>query len=75
LKPPLYDTTFYAIEQRGSSPATVYATKATYYAVSISVLIQLMKEAKFEGVHCTKDVFFQPVITGHKQDDGSQKTA
>ena len=67
LKPPLYDTTFYVIEHRGSSPATVHATRATYYAVPIPVLIQLMKEAKFQDVRRIEGVFFQPVIAGHKQ--------
>ena len=66
LKPPLYDTTFYIIEHRGNAPATVHATRATYYAVPIPVLLQLMKEAKFENVHCIEEVFFQPVIAGHK---------
>jgi SAM-dependent methyltransferase len=67
LKPPLYDTTFYVIEQRASSQATVHATKSTYYAVPIPVVIQLMKEAKFEDVRRIDDVFFQPVIVGHKR--------
>lgn len=67
LKPPLYDTTFYVIEQRGNSPATVHATRATYYAVPIPVLIQLMKEAEFQDVRRLDGVFFQPIIAGHKQ--------
>jgi SAM-dependent methyltransferase len=67
LKPPLYDTTFYVIEHRGSSPATVRATKSTYYAVPIPVLIELMKEAKFHDVRRVDGVFFQPIIIGHKQ--------
>ena len=64
--PPLYDTTFYVIEHRGSSPATVHATRATYYAVHIPVLIELMKEAKFQDVHRIEGKFFQPIIAGHK---------
>lgn len=68
LKPPLYDTTFYVIEHRGSSHATVHATKSTYYAVPISVVIQLMKEAKFQDVRRIEDVFFQPIIVGHKRE-------
>lgn len=67
LRPPLYDMTFYVIEHRGSAPATVHAAHATYYAVPIPVLIQLMKEAKFQDVHCIEGVFFQPIISGHKQ--------
>jgi SAM-dependent methyltransferase len=67
LKPPLYDATFYVVEQRGSSPATVHAARSTYYAVSIPVLIQLMKEAEFQDVRRIEGVFFQPIIIGHKQ--------
>jgi SAM-dependent methyltransferase len=67
LKPPLYDMTFYVIEHRGSSPATVHATRATYYAVPIPILIQLMKEAKFQDVRRIEGVFFQPIIAGRKQ--------
>ncbi len=67
LRPPLYDMTFYVIEHRGNSPATVHATRATYYAVPIPVLIQLMKEAKFQDVRRIEGVFFQPIIAGHKQ--------
>ena len=67
LKPPLYDTTFYVIEHRGSSPATVHATRTTYYAVPIPVLMELMKEAEFQDVRRIEGVFFQPIIAGHKQ--------
>ncbi|HXT10651.1 MAG TPA: class I SAM-dependent methyltransferase [Candidatus Angelobacter sp.] len=67
LKPPLYDTTFYVIEQQGSSPATVHSTKSTYYAVTIPVIIQLMEEAQFQDVRRIEDVFFQPIIVGHKR--------
>lgn len=55
------------IEHRGSSPATVHATKSTCYAVHIPVLIELMKEAKFHDVRRVDGVFFQPIIAGHKQ--------
>jgi len=67
LKPPLYDTTLYIIEQRQHGEPTVHATRATYYAVSIQVLIQLMEEAKFQAVRRIDGVFFQPVIIGHKK--------
>ena len=67
LKPPLYDTTFYVIEHCGNSPATVHAARATYYAVAIPDLIQLMKEARFQDVRRIDGVFFQPIIAGHKQ--------
>lgn len=67
LKPPLYDTTFYIIEHRERSEVVVHATRATYYAVSIPILIQLMEEAKFQAVRRIDGEFFQPVIVGHKQ--------
>jgi SAM-dependent methyltransferase len=67
LKPPLYDTTFYIIEHRERSEAVVHATRATYYTVSIPILIQLMEQAKFQAVRRIDGEFFQPVIVGHKQ--------
>ncbi|MHC1764704.1 MAG: hypothetical protein AB9869_10425 [Verrucomicrobiia bacterium] len=67
LKPPLYDTTFYVIEHHASSPATVHAARATYYAVPIPVLIELLKEARFRDVRRIEGVFFQPIIVGHKE--------
>ena len=67
LKLPLYDTTFYIIEQRERSEVVVHAARATYNAVSIAVLIQLMEQAKFQAVRRIDGEFFQPVIVGHKQ--------
>jgi SAM-dependent methyltransferase len=67
LKLPLYDMTFYVIEHRGSYPATVHTARATYYAVPIRVLIQLMEEAEFQDVHRIEGVFFQPIIAGRKR--------
>lgn len=64
--PPLYDTTFYIIEQRTGTEPVVYSTRATYYAVPISKVVELMKQAGFSGVSHVDDVFFQPVIVGHK---------
>jgi SAM-dependent methyltransferase len=66
-KPPLYETTFYIIEHREGSEPVVHASRATYYAVSIPILIQLMEQAKFQNVRRIDGMFFQPVIVGHKQ--------
>ncbi len=66
-RPPLYDTTFYIIEHRERSEAVVHATRATYYAVSIPILIQFMEQAEFQAVRRIDGEFFQPVIVGHKQ--------
>lgn len=67
LQPPLYDTTFYVIEHPEHADAVVHATRATYYAVSIPVLIQLMKQAQFQKVRRIDGEFFQPIIIGHKE--------
>jgi hypothetical protein len=44
-----------------------HATRATYYAVSIAILIQLLEQVKFQAVRRIDGEFFQPVIVGHKQ--------
>ena len=64
--PPLYDTTFYIIEHRTGTEPAVHSTRATYYAVPISRVVQLMEQAGFSAVSRVDDVFFQPVIVGHK---------
>ena len=64
--PPLYETTFYIVEHRKDSEPVVHSSRATYYAVPIATLTNLMEKAGFSKVRRIDDVFFQPVFIGHK---------
>ena len=66
-RPPLYDTTFYVIEHPADAEPRTHASRATYYAVKLSTLAQLMEQAGFSGVRRIDDVFFQPIIIGRRQ--------
>jgi SAM-dependent methyltransferase len=66
LNPPLYDTTFYLVEHREGSEPVAHSSLTTYYAVAIRTLTEIMEQAGFSEVHRIDDVFFQPVIVGHK---------
>jgi SAM-dependent methyltransferase len=65
--PPTYDVTMYLIEDRGASDCKTHAMRATYYAVGIPRLIELMTKAGFRDVHRLDDKFFQPMIMGTRK--------
>ena len=57
---------FYVIEHRKGREPTVLSSRATYYAVPISTLTRLMRQAGFSAVRRIDGDFFQPVILGCK---------
>ena len=58
--PPLYDTTMYVVEDRGSETRT-HTMRATYYALPVARLMELMRDAGFEDVRrLDEDAFYQP---------------
>lgn len=62
--PPLYDTTLYVVEDRGSEART-HTMRATYYALPVARLMELMRDAGFEDVRqLDEDAFFQPLVLG-----------
>jgi SAM-dependent methyltransferase len=65
--PPMYDITIYAVEDRGEAECRTHVMRSTYYAVPISVLMQLMSDAGFENVTRLDGRFFQPVIVGTRR--------
>lgn len=65
----VYDTTMYVIEHPDGAPPAVHASRTAYYAVSVGTLMQLMERAGFGGVQRADDVFYQPVLIGHRPPD------
>ncbi len=66
-QPPIYDVTFYFVEDCGEPECRTHAFRSTYYAVTISSLMELMREAGFVDVLRLDDRFFQPLIIGTKK--------
>lgn len=64
---PTYDVTFYFVEDCGNPECRARALRATYYAIGIPRLMELMKAAGFEDVRRVDNRFFQPVIAGTKK--------
>ena len=65
--PPTYDVTMYFVEDRGGSVCTAYKQKATYYAIGVPRLMELMRQAGFNDVTRLDDRFFQPMIIGTRK--------
>ncbi len=61
--PPLYDTTMYVVEDRAGDVRT-HTMRATYYALPVPRLMELMREAGFDGVRRMDGAFFQPLVVG-----------
>lgn len=67
--PPLYDTTMYVVEDRGGETRT-HAMRATYYALPVPRLLELMREAGFHDVRRLADeAFYQPLVIGRRGAD------
>jgi len=63
-----YETTFYFTKDDGTCPRQTYAFRTTYYAVGISKLMTLMREAGYTDIRRLDGRFFQPVIAGTRKD-------
>ncbi|HYW13139.1 MAG TPA: class I SAM-dependent methyltransferase [Longimicrobium sp.] len=61
--PPLYDTTMYVVEDRAGDVRT-HTMRATYYALPVPRLMELMREAGFGDVRRMDGAFFQPLVVG-----------
>ena len=62
-----YDVTMYFVADRGEPDCRTHVIRATYYAVGIPKLIDLMKQAGFVDVRRVDNRFFQPVIIGTRK--------
>jgi hypothetical protein len=56
----------YFIEDTGGSECTTHVMRATYYAVPVVRLVDLMTEGGFHDVRRIDGRFFQPLIVGFK---------
>ncbi len=61
-----YDTTMYVIRHPVGEKPVVISAQATYYAVSIGTLANLMAQAGFAGVERIDDAFYQPILMGRR---------
>ena len=59
-----YRTDFLVEERSGEQWKPLVQTEAMYYAVSISRLLELMREAGLVGCHAVDIAFYQPVLCG-----------
>jgi hypothetical protein len=65
-RPPLYETTMYVMEDRPGAGIRTRSMRATYYAVSVPRLMELMREAGFAQVRRMDGAFYQPLIVGRR---------
>ncbi len=61
-----YAVAFYLVEDRGGDEAAAHVMRATYYAVPISRVAELMEEAGFGRVERVDGAFFQPVLAAFR---------
>lgn len=60
----LYHTTMFVIEHPDAAEPVTRAMRATYYAIGIPALMELMRRAGFTEVERIDGEFFQPLIVG-----------
>jgi SAM-dependent methyltransferase len=60
----IYDLDMYFVEDAGGSECTAHVMRTRYYAVSTTVLEELMRRAGFVDVQRLDGVFFQPLLVG-----------
>ena len=65
-RPPLYDLSFYLVEDRGGAECRTHGMRTTYHAVSIDTFMALFRKAGFEGVERVDGTFFQPLIVARR---------
>lgn len=69
-RPPLYDTTMYVMEDRPGADIRTRSMRATYYAIPLPRVMELMRAAGFADVRRMDDAFFQPLIIGRRPEQG-----
>jgi len=60
----IYELALYLVEDRGGANCTTQVMRASYYAVGIDRLTELMSQAGFGAVQRLDGRFYQPVIIG-----------
>lgn len=62
----LYELGMYFVVEPSAGPPQVIASKSRYYAIPITRLCDLLKEAGFVMIQRIDGLFFQPVLIGRK---------
>ncbi len=70
-RPPLYETSLYVIEDRGPAGVETQVMRATYYALPLPRLMELMREAGFADVRRLDGAFYQPLVVGRRDAENS----
>ncbi|HEU0302364.1 MAG TPA: class I SAM-dependent methyltransferase, partial [Longimicrobium sp.] len=65
-RPPLYQVSMYMVEDRGDAGVETRVTRATYYALPVPRLMELMRRAGFAEVRRMDDAFYQPLVVGRR---------
>ncbi len=65
-RPPLYETTMYVMEDRPGREIRTRSMRATYYALPVARLVELMREAGVAEVRRMDGAFFQPLVVGRR---------
>jgi SAM-dependent methyltransferase len=65
-RPPLYETSMYVVEDRREAGIRTRVMRATYYALPVARLVELMHEAGFADVRRLDGAFYQPLIIGRR---------
>jgi SAM-dependent methyltransferase len=63
-RPPLYETSFYIVEDRRGGDVRTRVMRAMYYAVPVPRLMELMRQAGFADVRRLDGAFYQPLVVG-----------
>ena len=69
-RPPLYETTMYVMEYRAGAEIRTRSMRATYYALPLPRLVELMRQAGFTEVRQMDGAFFQPLVAGRRPRNG-----
>jgi SAM-dependent methyltransferase len=65
-RPPLYETSLYVVEDRRDAGVQTRVMRATYYALPVARLMELMQEAGFADVRRLDDAFYQPLLIARR---------
>jgi SAM-dependent methyltransferase len=65
-RPPLYETSFYVIQDRRPDGVDTRVMRALYYALPVPRLVELMREAGFDDVRRLDEAFYQPLVVGRR---------
>ena len=63
----IYDLSMYFIRDDGARQAETKIFRSQYYVVTVSKIVELMREAGFKGAKQIESDFYQPVIVGTKE--------